>query len=234
MGSFLNCLVYRLEVGEGFINSRSYCPHCKHKLGFWDLIPVLSFIGLKGCCRYCKNKISLQYPLVELATGTIFFLIAVYQLSVVSYIITPFLIVIFIYDLKHYIIPDRVIFPAIGIALVYDFLNFYILKKPDFLIPALGAAGFFLTIVLLSRGKWMGVGDIKLAFLMGLLLGWPSILPALFFAFLSGSVLGLGLIIAGAKTMKSQIPFGPFLVAGTILSMFFGPALYGWYLNLFR
>ena len=146
-------------------------------------------------------------------------------------LIASFLIIIFVYDLKHYLIPDKVIYPAIlisGIWLLYE--------KHDMLnniYSAIGSAALFLFIVLISRGKWMGVGDIKLAFLMGLFLGWPAILIALLSAFYIGALLGIGLIISGRKTLKSEVPFGPFLVAGTFLAMFFGEKLIDWYLTLF-
>lgn len=240
-GSFLNCVIYRIEVGEGFLRGRSYCPRCKHQLGFLDLVPVLSFLWLKGRCRYCQGKISWQYPLVELATGLLFVLnflrsdlLGRSDLLIFGFAIIPFLVVIFVYDLKHYIIPDKVIYPAIGTALVYDLLKSDIRGISDFLIPAFGAAGFFLAIVLISRGKWMGVGDIKLAFLMGLILGYPNILVALFLAFLIGAIIGVGLIILGKKTIKSEVPFGPFLVISTMIALFWGKEIINWYVQSFH
>jgi len=154
-------------------------------------------------------------------------------------IIACFLIIIFVYDLKHYIIPDSVIYPAILISVIWYlisgiFLNIY--TKYEILntiYSALGAAAFFLLIVLISRGKWMGVGDIKLAFLMGLLLGWPNILVALFSAFFIGAIIGTGLIAAGRKKLSSEVPFGPFLVTGTFLAMLWGGEIVDWYLTFF-
>ncbi len=222
VGSFLNCVIYRLETGGSFLRGRSFCPHCKHFLGWPDLIPVLSFLILKGRCRYCHKKISFQYPLVEIATGLLFLLIFNFQFSIFNYLIAPFLVIIFVYDLKHFIIPDEVIYPAIAIAAICNFSAW-----PS----ALGAAAFFGAIVLISRGKWMGVGDIKLGFLMGLILGWPNILVALFLAFLIGAIIGVGLIVSGKKTLKSEVPFGPFLVTGTIISLFWGQKIINCYLN---
>ncbi len=239
VGSFLNCLIYRLETKESFLKGRSYCPHCKQILSWPDLIPVLSYLFLKGKCRYCQQKISIQYPLIEIATGLLFLSIFNFQFSIFNFIITCFLIVIFVYDLKHFIIPDKVIYPAILVSGIWYlvsgiFLNLY--TKYEILntiYGVLGAALFFLAIVLISQGKWMGIGDIKLAFLMGLVLGWPNILVALFLAFFIGAAIGLGLIISGKKKLKSEVPFGPFLVAGTFLAMFFGEEMINWYLNLF-
>jgi prepilin signal peptidase PulO-like enzyme (type II secretory pathway) len=250
VGSFLNCIIYRLEKNESFLKGRSYCPHCKHILSWQDLIPILSFLILKGKCRYCHQKISLQYPLVELSTAILFVLIfntAAFNLrTIYSLIICCFLIVIFVYDLKHYLIPDKVIYPAIGIAFLYQFfrslefenwnlfgiwnLEFGILKP---LLSAFLASTFFLAIVLLSKGKWMGGGDIKVAFFMGLFLGFPKILVALFFAYLIGAIIGIGLILAKKKTLKSEVPFGPFLIVGTFISLFWGNILIDWYWSLF-
>ena len=232
-GSFLNCVVYRLENNQSFLTGRSFCPKCKHVLAWYDLMPVLSFLLLGGKCRHCQKKISFQYPLVEIAVALLFLAIFYYRLPVFSYFLSLFLIVIFIYDLKHYLILDKVIYPAIGLTLIYDLLRFDLFTNWNLLISAIGASGFFLLIVLASRGKWMGAGDIKLAFLMGLILGWPNILVALFFAFFSGATIGVGLVLAQRKSFKSEVPFGPFLVAGTIVAMFYGQALINWYLNLY-
>ena len=246
IGSFLNCVIYRLEKGENFIMGRSHCPHCGHVLSWQDLIPIFSFLFLRGKCRYCQKPISWQYPLVEISTGLLF--LTTYNLQLTTYnlqnllvfsywlFVVCCLVIIFVSDLKHYIIPDRVIYPAIVIAFLYNIHQFAIdnqqLTINNFLF-AFGAAAFFLTIVLISRGKWMGVGDIKLAFFMGLFLGWPKILFALFLAFFIGAIIGVGLIIFGKKTLKSEIPFGPFLVSGTFLALFFGQKILDWYLNLF-
>jgi len=241
VGSFLNCVIYRLGAGGSFLKGRSFCPHCKHTLSWPDLIPLFSFFLLKGKCRYCQKPISWQYPLVELTTGILFLLIIHYTfpnflLSIFYSLISSFLIVIFVYDLEHYIIPDKVIYPAIIITFVFNILNSYLLNHKSILSPllaALGASAFFLTIVLMSRGKWMGWGDVKLAFLMGLFLGYPNILVALFLAFFIGAIVGLILIALGKKTLKSEIPFGPFLVTGTFLAIFLGEKILNWYLNLF-
>ncbi len=249
IGSFLNCVIYRLENKQSFLKGRSFCPECKHKLYFFDLIPIFSFIFLKGKCRYCGKKISIQYPLVEIITGLLFLLILNFQFGDSEFLIlnvltsirflylliaSSLLIIVFIYDLKHYIIPDKVIYPLIGITffyqLIYNFqaidFNFW-----SFLLSAFGAASFFFFIWLFSKGKCMGFGDVNLAFFMGLFLGWPNILVALFSAFLIGAIIGIGLIILGKKKLKSQVPFGPFLIIGTFIALFWGQNLINWYLN---
>jgi len=247
VGSFLNCIIYRLEVGGSFLKGRSYCPNCKHILSWKDLIPIFSFLILRGKCRYCQKPISLQYPLVELATGILFVsttynlqLITLQHLLIISYqlLVVSCLVIVFVYDLKHYIIPDKIIYPAIGIAFLYQLfrilnfghLNLFRIWDLGFgVLPSL----FFLAIIIFSREKWLGFGDFKLAILIGLILGWPKILVALFFAFFTGAIVGLILIALAKKTLKSEIPFGPFLVIGTFLATFFGEKIIDFYLNLF-
>ena len=245
IGSFLNCVICRLEKRESFLRDRSRCPHCQKELSWKDLVPLLSFLILRRRCRYCRQKISLQYPLVELATGILFVFIAIFNFQLSTYnllnacflfLVSCFLIIIFVYDLKHYIIPDKVIYPAIFAALVFNFLPRQIFSggfNQFSILSAFGAAGFFFLIVLVSRGRWMGVGDIKLAFLMGLILGFPDILIALFLAFFFGAIIGIGLIISGKKTLRSEVPFGPFLVTGAFLALFFGENIIRWYSHFF-
>ena len=240
VGSFLNCVIYRLEKNEGFLKDRSYCPHCHHVLSWQDLIPIFSFLILKGKCRYCHKKISLQYPLVELSAAILFVLIfnaAAFNLRTIYYlIICCFLIVIFVYDLKHYLIPDKIIYPAIALALIFNF-QFLISKQllifKYAILSAVLASAFFLSIFLISRGKWLGFGDVKLAFLMGLFLGFPKILVALFFAYFIGAIIGIGLVLTKKKKLKSEVPFGPFLVAGTFVALFWGQVLIDWYFRFF-
>jgi len=275
VGSFLNCVIYRLEKNESFLRGRSYCPNCKHKLSWRDLIPLLSFIELRGKCRYCQEKISWQYPIVETATALLFLIIFNSQFLISKqfswtpsgglpagllfnflnlfyyWIIVSFLIVIFVYDLKHYIIPDEIIFPVIAMPILYrffevlKFINWYLFRnwkleignfQPllNSLLSAISASAFFLVIFLVSRGRWLGFGDVKLAFFMGLFLGFPNILVALFSAFFSGAIIGIGLILTKKKTLKSEVPFGPFLVAGTFIALFFGNQIINWYLNIFQ
>ena len=236
IGSFLNCFIYRLETGGSALKGRSFCPNCKHILVWSDLIPVLSFFLLGRKCRYCQKPISWQYPLVEVATGLLFSLIfysGASQSEEIAFrmVISCFLIVIFVYDLKHYLIPDKVVYPAIILSVIW--LAIFGENILSYFYSAVLAAGFFLFFVLISKGKWMGIGDIKLGFLMGLFLGWPGILTALFLAFLFGALIGLTLVFSGRKKISSEVPFGPFLVFGTFISLFWGKDIVNWYLNLF-
>jgi len=241
VGSFLNCVIYRLEKKESFLKGRSKCPFCSHPLTWKDLIPILSFLLLKGKCRYCGKRISLQYLLVEFFTGVLFFLTSFFAFSffelIYLFLIISFLIVIFVFDLKHFLIPEKVIYSAIILSFVYqiiqgvDSLSFfeYFKNLGLALIPSL----FFLIVVFVSREKWMGMGDFVLSFLMGLILGFPKILIGLFFAFFFGGIIGIGLVISGKKRWKSHVPFGPFLVGGTFLSLFLGDKIIEWYLYYF-
>lgn len=236
VGSFLNAVVYRIEKGESFVKGRSFCPNCRHQLSPFDLVPLLSFFALKGRCRYCRKEISWQYPLVELATALLFILIFNLDLQpgiLIYYLIAScFLIIIFVYDLKYYIIPDGVIFPAITLSLAYN-VSLFLAGGGQLAVgnvfAGTAAAAFFLIIVLISKGDWMGIGDIKLALFMGLFLGWPKILIALFFAFVIGAAIGLILIALKRKGLKSEIPFAPFLITGTFIAVFFGNYLINLY-----
>jgi len=253
VGSFLNCVIYRLEKKQSFLKGRSYCPYCKHILKWQDLIPIFSFLILKGKCHYCQKKISWQYPLVEISTALIFLLIFNFSafggsaqgwqnIFTILYllVISSFLIIIFVYDLKHYIIPDKVVYPLIGITFLYQLFGIWNLEfgiwnfKPLIcaILSAIFASGFFLFIVFISKGRAMGIGDIKLAFFMGFFLGFPNILVALFFAFMIGAIIGIGLILMKKKTLKSEVPFGPFLITGTFIAFFWGQILINWYFKL--
>jgi len=219
-GSFLNCVICRLFSGDNPFKGRSFCPHCHHQLSWQDLIPLFSFMVLKARCRYCHQKISWQYPLVELSTAILFVLTfhqIHYSLSLFYYfLIISFLIVIFVYDLKHYIISDKIIFPAIAVSFIFQIfrssnLNAFLNPLLSAVLPAL----FFFSIVLISKGRGMGVGDVKLVFFIGLFLGFPNIIPALFLSFFTGALVGVILIITGKKGLKSEVPFGPFLTGYT-------------------
>ena len=249
IGSFLNCVAWRMYKEESFLSGKSYCPHCRHSLNFLDLIPVLSYLFLRGKCRYCGKGISVQYPLVELATGLLF-VFAYLHFGPVDvlfsfnffqvffwWIMFSFLILIFVFDFKYYIIPDEIIYPSIIISmlwLLYAF-SFGAIGKMDLVyavVSALGAALFFFLIWLFSKGMAMGFGDVKLALLMGLILGFPNIIPALFLGFLFGAIIGSALVLLKKRGFKSEIPFGPFLLLGLIVSLFYGDKIINWYLSL--
>ena len=234
IGSFLNVVIYWLDKKKSFLKGRSACPYCRQKIAWYDNVPLLSFLLLGGRCRHCRKNISRQYPLVELATGAIFVLLfRRFGLSPqfsVFLLFSCFLLVIFVYDLKHYLILDKVVIPAMVLAF---FASWYLgLGLGNMISGALIGGGFFGLQFFLSQGKWVGDGDIRLGALMGLMLGWQLLLVALFLAYLIGAVFGLILIALNKKQMSSPIPFGPFLAFATFIVFIYGRALLEWYLNL--
>ena len=253
IGSFLNCVIYRLDFPDrslwknlGGLKGRSQCLHCKHNLTWLDLIPVLSFLFLQGKCRYCHKKISIQYPLVEILTGLVFLLIFKYQLtpfqfsifyfifSIFLFYIASVLIVIFVYDLKHYLIPTGVLFGAIGIVFLYQLVFDTGFLFFNSIWAAIGAASIFWCLYAFPpKEKYMGFGDVQLVILLGLLLGYPNILVGLFLSFFLGAIIGIILMIFSKMGLKSQVPFAPFLITGTFMAMFWGQQIIHWYLNLF-
>lgn len=238
IGSFLNVLIDRIPANKSFIKGRSFCDYCHKTLNWYDLIPVFSFVMLSGKCRYCHTPLSYQYPLVEVLTGVLFvitfyFLMqgsiqnqvwsiqygvgVIYHLFIVSVLISIFFI-----DIKYGIIPDKIVFPAIIISFLYLILNTPYVILPHAL-SAIGAFMLFLIIHLVTRGRGMGLGDVKYVILMGLVLGFPKIIPGLYLAFLTGAFISIILILTGQKKLRGDtIPFGPFLVLGTFVGLFFG------------
>ena len=245
LGSFLNVVIWRTHAKESILTGRSHCPKCRHVLGPAELVPVFSFILQRGKCRHCGKPISWQYPLVELATAVLFLIAYLpYDLRLTAYnffllartwFVIATLIVIFVYDLKYYLILDKFIYPAaIVVAATLPFiygggLSWWKIFDP--LIAAVIGGGFFLLQYLISKGKWIGGGDIRMGALMGLILGIKELFVALFFAYTIGAIFGLVLIAVKKKTMKSELPLGPFLVAGALVAMFWGMEILKWYLG---
>lgn len=221
VGSFLNCWVYRLNHGLSVMRGRSFCPKCRHQLAWRDNIPLLSFLFLRGRCRCCHSPIASYYPLVELAGGVLTVLVISSQLSVISLILAYFLLAVFVSDWLYQTIPDQIVYPAIILTGFYLLITNYGLLITN-LFSGLAAAGFFGALVWLTKGKGMGLGDVKLAGSMGLILGWPRIALAIILAFLTGAIVGVILVLLNKKTMRSQIAFGPFLIAATFISLFWG------------
>jgi leader peptidase (prepilin peptidase)/N-methyltransferase len=235
IGSFLNCVIWRTYKEESFLLGKSYCPNCKHNLSFWDLFPLFSFIFLKGKCRYCGKKISYQYPLVELITGIVFSFVFL-QVGLTAeliflWIIMALFIAIFVFDLKHYIIPDGFVFSGILVSIIWIV---YSGGGIDYLISATCSALFFFIIWLFSKGMAMGFGDVKLAFLLGLILGYPNIIVGVFLGFLFGAIIGLIMVIFQKRQIKSEVPFAPFLLAGSFIAIFWGSNIINWYTSLIK
>ncbi|KKQ74206.1 MAG: Peptidase A24A domain protein [Candidatus Woesebacteria bacterium GW2011_GWB1_38_5b] len=229
IGSFLNVLIDRLPKDKSILG-RSYCDFCKKTLKTKDLIPLLSFILLSGKCRYCHKKLSYQYPTVELLTGLLFvityqFATLNFQFSIFNYqliyylFVVSGLIVLFVADLKYYIIPDKIT-TVLGIL-----ASIFLLFNPELIIPHLVSGSlaflFFLAVYILTKGRGWGFGDVKFAFVMGLILGPIGVVLALYVAFLTGATVGIILILWRKKGLKSIIPFAPFLAFGTYISLLF-------------
>ncbi len=248
-GSFLNVVVYRLHRAESFIKGFSKCLFCQHRLYPKDLVPLFSFLWLKGKCRYCRQRFSQQYFWVELFTAIAFVLIwwrifptadlAIWldQVTWLAasqvifwWLLASWLIVIFVYDFKYYLILDQVSLPAI----VFAFVGNLLLGDSwlNLLIAALAGGGFFLLQFVLSKGRWIGGGDIRLGLLMGMILGWPQIITALFLAYVLGSIVGIGLLLTKKKGWQDKLPFGTFLTVATILTMLYGQEIIKWYWSL--
>jgi len=242
VGSFLNVVILRFDELKTIWLSRSHCPKCKKELSWHDLIPFFSYILLWGKCRYCKKPISYQYLLVEGFTGLAFGIIyCQYGLSweaLFLAVIVSIMIVIATYDLIHYEIPDVLSYLAIFFSLgliiyrlgISGHLN-YLTDYINYGYAVLIAGGFLGLLVVVSREKWMGKGDILLGVLMGLLLSFPNVLTGLFIAFVFGSVIGLILIALKKKKMKDAVPFGPFLILATLVALFWGGELIKLYFN---
>lgn len=241
IGSFLNCVIWRTYKEESFLGGKSYCPHCKHDLNYLDLFPLFSFLFLKGKCRYCSKKISIQYPLVELSTAILFLITYLYfgiSLDLMFWLIIASLsVLIFVYDLKYYIIPDRFIFSAILISIIYLGLSFFQGNLSlEFValsfLSAIGASLFLFLIWFFSKGLAMGFGDVKLAFLIGLILGWPLVVMGVFLGFLFGAMIGTIIVIVKGGRMNAEVPFAPFLLSGMFVTIFLGESILNWYLSL--
>jgi len=224
IGSFLNVVILRLNTGEPIIKGRSRCFSCGKKLSWQELIPIFSFIFQKGKCAGCRSKISIQYPIVEFITGIIFLLIFNFQFSIFVtayyFIIFSLLIAISVYDFHHQIIPNKLVYAFNVLA----FLNLFIVSDfgfriSDFLV-GLVLFAFFGSLWLFSKGKWMGLGDAKLALGIPWLLGACGGLWAFAFSFWTGALVGIFLMILakGKYSIKSKIPFGPFLAIGALLA----------------
>lgn len=231
IGSFANALALRLIAKEPYVFVRSKCPHCHHVLGPLDLVPLLSFVALRRRCRYCNAPIAWHYFLTELVVGTLFLVTALrFGVGVEGGFIAlelTLLSVLFLTDLRSHIIPDEVSLPAIALALL-GVLFFHRSLAGAALGAAIGG-GFFLLQYVASRGRWIGGGDVRLGFLLGLLLGWPQTLVALFLAYLFGGTVAAILLGMRRTGWGQHIAFGTFLAAATALTLFAGPQLLHWY-----
>ncbi len=236
LGSFYNVCIYRISKKESVVFPSSYCPECKHPLKPGDLIPVLSYISLKGRCRYCKDKIPIRYPLVEIITAlAILLLYSKYGLTgrLLAYIIlASILIIISFIDIDERIIPDILIIIGTVAGFFTSLLGFTV-SLVDALLGLLLGGGILLVIGLASllvlKKEGMGGGDIKLMGMIGLFLGWKMALLSLLLSIFLGGIISLFLLITNRKKLGEYIPFGPFISCGTMVALIWGKAILSWY-----
>jgi len=235
IGSFLNVLIDRLPREEQILFGRSHCDSCKHTLSWFDLVPVFSWCILGGRCRYCKRSIPSRNTLVELVTALLFGYIAyatvnplpglterVLLIAVLECILVASLLVIFVVDFQHQIIPDSMLVTAGIVALILHIVSPLAdtYSWTNYVASGLLASAFFLILHIGTKGRGMGLGDVKFAGFMGILLGYPDTLGTLYVAFLTGAVVSSMLLIRHRKKLGQTIAFGPFLVGATLLSYF--------------
>lgn len=248
IGSFLNVCIYRLPRSLSVVFPSSGCPSCGSTIRFYDNIPIISYLLLRGRCRKCRSGISWVYPLVEFLNASLyvltyykFFYYSVWVVAAYFVFISALIVITFI-DLEHMIIPDRITLPGIPLAFV---VGAAILPDPFSRMDSLGivqafiglifGGGFFYLIAVAGEAVFkkpaMGGGDIKLMALVGGILGWKGVVLTTFAGSLIGSVVGILLILIKGRSWGSKLPFGPYLVAGSVVSLFWGQELLMWYLN---
>ena len=262
-GSFVNAWVWRLsqkldkdgnprklskkkEQELSIVKARSMCPNCKHVLGAKDLVPLFSWLALKGKCRYCKAKISKQYPVVELLTTVLFVFSGVFwnfdsNLAYLSLAVWLAIITIFmalsVYDFKYMLLPDKMMIFLVPLSAIFAFIGFINSDKSllsyvlQLLLSVFIAGGLFYILYVISLGKWIGGGDVKLGLIIGIILS--SALMSVLMLFIA-SVAGViaSIIINRGFNKKAKIPFGPFLIIGTYITVLFGSGILDWYIDL--
>lgn len=263
LGSFVNALVWRVyqmslsknkrkatDAELSIITGKSMCPNCKHGLAWYDLVPILSWVLLRGRCRYCRKPISWQYPLVEVATAAVF---------LASYVFWPYdltsgvqqavlglwlaavvaLMALLVYDLKWMLLPNKIMVPLAAIALISAII--VVLGSDDTpraladsITSVTVSGGLFMALFQLSKGEWIGGGDVKLGAALGLLLAQPELaFIMLFGASLLGLLVALPSVLRRKATFNSKLPFGPYLITAAVLAQLFGAELIAWYTDTF-
>lgn len=247
VGSMVNAFVLRAKNGLRLMSSNK-CIRCVEPIAWYDAIPVLSYFALRGRCRRCTAAIEWQYPAVEAAMAVLFALFAarvVFAIGIPSFVdvhetwmlfvrdaaMSALLVIIFLYDFRFSVIPDRFSIPAIVVAVL---MNIALGANPwSMLVGGLVLGAFFSVQFLVSGGKWIGGGDIRMGLMMGFLLGLPLGMLALFIAYVGGAIAGVILLAGKHRTLSSHVPFGTFLAGGTIIALVAGPAILSWYVGLF-
>ena len=243
-GSFANVCIYRLPRGQSVVRPASHCPSCQNPVKPWHNVPILSYLALRGRCKACGEPISARYPVVEALTGFLFAAVAyrygATPAALFYFVFVTALVVISFIDYDFQIIPDEITLAGIPAGMIAAWLflpdPFFRVSDMGIAVSIMGAAtGFALyySIAFLSRGG-MGGGDVKMMTMAGAVLGWKGVLLTTFLASLMGSGVGLYLMLFQGRGRKTKIPFGPFLAAGALFSLFFGQEIVYWYLRYGR
>jgi len=235
LGSFLNVVIYRLPRRESLVRPGSHCPECGHAIRFYDNVPILSWLTLRGRCRDCGARISVRYPVVEAITG-VAFVLALWRFGLewpllVSWAFIAAMVAVAFIDYDHMIIPNRIVLPGAVLGLVAS-ITLHPQRWWVYVAGSLGAAGFLFVLALIWPGG-MGPGDIKLALFMGAVLG-AYVMVALFAAFLFGSMVGIFMLLVQKRSRKEKIPFGPYLAMGAIIAALVGETLLNSYLRVYN
>jgi prepilin signal peptidase PulO-like enzyme (type II secretory pathway) len=251
-GSFIDAVTWRLHNKRNFVSERSECEHCHHILGPLDLIPVLSWLWLRGKCRYCKSPITPLAPITELVMALLFVISYLYwpfsletwqgvALFVMWLVYLVMLGILFVYDVRWQLLPNVVVYPLIVLGLADAALRVSVQVPSASVIDyathvVLGVAamaGVYGTLYVVSRGRWVGFGDVKLAIFMGAVLGWQKTLMVLMLANIIGLLVVAPGLLTHKLTPKSHVPFGPFMIMAFVIAGLFGDALVSWYLHTF-
>lgn len=223
-GSFVSALSFRIVRGVSISKGRSRCDNCKKELGWQENIPLVSYLFLKGRCKNCQKRISIRYPLIELSSGLGFLLIYIYRLIlpynfIFCLIIFVILILIFVTDIEHQVIPDEFVFAGIVLSVLYFLLSSNSYTLISNLFYGFLCASLLMLVNIITRGKGMGLGDVKFAVLGGMLMGSKLALPWLLLSFLTGATVAIILVLIGNAKLKDKIAFGPFLVFSLLLTV---------------
>jgi prepilin signal peptidase PulO-like enzyme (type II secretory pathway) len=250
LGSFVNVVIYRSIHGESWAFGRSHCDHCRHKIAWYDNVPLFSYFWLGGKCRNCRKPIGITHPVVEFlmgsllvwwyAVGFFFFRLTQEPLQAIQpvfwLIVGMLLVVILVADFIYMIIPDAAVGLLLGMTVCYRLalVWFGVMQPADLWWSVGGAvslAVFFVCLWAGTKGKGMGLGDVKVAIPLALLVGWPNVLVLTMSAFCLGATAGIGLVLSKRRKVGQVIPFGPFLILGTAVALVWGDGLVGWYMR---
>lgn len=246
-GSFALATAWRIKKKKDFVRDTSECEHCHHKLVAKDLVPLLSWLSLRGKCRYCHIKISGLLPVAELTGAAVFTMSYLYwPVNLTGALVTArffvwcavlvLLLILFFYDLQWFILPNKIVYPLWALALLDFTLRFIQLSNWTTILSGLlsifVAAGIFWLFWVVSKGTWIGYGDVRLGLAIGLLVGSPIMAGlVLFMASVAGILFALPSLVIGSRKLTSKVPFGPLLIIGLIMTTLFGQGLIDWYMH---